>query len=140
MTRGGSSKPADRQFSRGRLQLARTFLKAARADAERAGEEGVGNRSISHIVTATIAYADALTAEFGGFINQQDHQAVAKTLRAALGHMLPDAQERRLGGILKEKDAAQFGARANRVEDALWLLAELEALATWAQAEFDRPR
>jgi hypothetical protein len=140
VTRGGPRKPVDQQFGRGRLQLARAFLKAARAEAERGAEDGVGNPTVSHIVTATIAYADALTAQFGGFANQQDHKAVVKTLRVALRDALPEAQEQRLGRILKEKGGAQYGARASRIEDAVRLLAELEAFAAWAEAELNKPR
>jgi hypothetical protein len=129
VTRGGPSKPVDQQFGRGRLQLARAFLKAARAEAERAAEDGVGNPTISHVVTATIAYADALTARFGGVVNQQDHKAVATTLRAALRDALPKTQEQRLGRILRENGEAQYGARVSKVDDAMRLLRELEAFA-----------
>jgi hypothetical protein len=63
-----------------------------------------------------------------------------KTLRVALRDALPEAQEQRLGRILKEKGGAQYGARASRIEDAVRLLAELEALAAWAEAELNKSR
>jgi len=47
-----------------------------------------------------MAYPDALTATFAKKVNQQDHSALVKTLREALGNRLPKSQETRLSRIL----------------------------------------
>jgi hypothetical protein len=86
------------------------------------------------VVTAAIAYADALTARFGGTINRKDHAAAPRTLRAVLGNRLPRVQERRLARIIEHKDEAQYGARTGRLGEAAALLAELEDFAAWAEA------
>ena len=140
MTRKGPSRAADRAFGDGRLELAKAFLKAAQNETELAGDDDIGNPIISQIVNSAIAYADALTARFAGRVNQQDHSAAAKALRAALGKRFPDDQERRLGRILNEKDAAQYGARLKRKSEAVRLLADLEKFATWAEVELTRIR
>ncbi len=120
--------------------MARAFLKAAQDEAALAGDGDLGNPIISQVVTAAIAYADALTAAYGERINQRDHRAAVKNLRDALGKRLPAAQANRLTRILGEKDASQYGARPKSREEARRLLAHLEAFATWAEAELRRPR
>ena len=140
MTRTGSGKTADKSFGEGRLQLARAYLRAAQDEADLAGEGAIGNPVISQIVQAAIAYTDALTAEFVGRVNQQDHGGAVKMLRAALGNRLPRAQETRLRRILTEKDAAQYGARLKTLTDAQRLLAQMVEFATWAESELSRTR
>jgi hypothetical protein len=140
MTRKGPSKTADKAFGDGRLQMAKAFLKAAQNETELADEGDVGNPIISQIVNAAIAYTDALTAKFAGRVNQQDHSATVKVLRAALGKRFPDEQERRLARILSEKDAAQYSARVKRKSEAVRLLADLEKFAAWAELEMSRIR
>jgi hypothetical protein len=61
-------------------------------------------------------------------------------LRDALGNRLPKPQETRLRRILGEKDAAQYGARLKSKADAERLLAQLLALAKWAESELSRVR
>jgi hypothetical protein len=65
------------------------------------------NPIVSHLISAAIGYTDALTAKYGGTVNQQDHAAVVKAVRAALGNRVPEAALEHLGRILREKDAAQ---------------------------------
>ena len=105
-----------------------------------AGDGDIGNPIISQVVTATIAYADVLTAAYGERINQRDHRAAIKNLRDSLGKRLPAAQANRLTRILGEKDAAQYGPRPKSKEEAMRLLTHLEAFAAWAEAELRRPR
>ena len=140
MTRKGPSKTADKAFGDGSLEIAKAFLKAAQNETELADDGDVGNPIISQIVNAAIAYADALTAKFAGRVDQQDHSATVKALRAALGKRFPDEQERRLARILSEKDAAQYGARIERKSEAVRLLADLEKFAAWAELEMSRIR
>jgi hypothetical protein len=140
MIRKGPSKAVGKDFSTGRLRIARAYLKAAQDEAALAGESDLGNPIISQIVIAAIAYTDALTAEFGARINQQDHAAAVKSLREALGNRLPPSQATQLRRILGEKDAAQYGIRIKGKAEAEQLLRQLEDFAHWAEAELRRPR
>lgn len=140
MTRKGRSKAADKTFGDGRLKMAKAFLKAAQNEAELADDGDAANPIISQIVNAAIAYTDALTAKFAGRVNQQDHSAAVKALRAALGNRLPNEQERRLFRLLNEKDAAQYSARIKHKSEAVRLLADLEKFAAWVELEISRFR
>jgi hypothetical protein len=95
---------------------------------------------MSQIVTAAIAFTGALTAKYTRDVNQQDHAAAAKALRAALGNRLPKSQENRLARILGAKDEVQYGTRLKTKADAEKMLAELDEFARWAEAELKRPR
>ncbi len=119
--------------------MARAYLKAAQTEMAVAEREDVGNPAMSQIVNAAIAFTDALTARYAAPANQQDHAAAVKTLRDALGHRLPNAQETNLRPILDEKDNVQYGARPRTQDDAKAMLSRLEAFATWAEAELARP-
>lgn len=134
MTRTGPSRPVGDDFARGRLDNARAFLEAAEAAATLAEPGDNANPIVSHIVTSVIAYTDALTARYGGRVNQKDHDAAPRALRDALGNALPRAQENRLTRILKQKDEAQYGARHGRLTQALELLNDLREYARWAEA------
>jgi hypothetical protein len=138
MTRKGPSKAVTTDYGNRRLDLARAFLKAARDEATLAEEGAVGNPIVSQVVNAAIAYADAITAARLGRVNQQDHDGVHKVLRDALGERLPEVQARRLRKLLGAKDAAQYGARLLRKDDAVRLLEEAEAFAVWAESELTR--
>ena len=137
MTRKGSSKIVDAAFGDGRLRVARSYLKAARDELTLAEVEDIGNPSMSQIVNAAIAFADALTARHGR-VNRQDHAAAVKTLRDALGNRLPATQEKRLRRILAEKDEVQYGARLKSRAEAEHLLQELNEFAAWAESELER--
>lgn len=140
MTRKGPAKSADAQFGAGRLDVARAFLKTARALADSLGEKEIANPVFSLIVHAAIAYADALTAKTAGMVNTQDHAAAPKLLRAALRDRLPSEQERRFVRILAEKTEAEYGVRVTRGAEAARLLADLEKFAAWVEIEMARRR
>jgi hypothetical protein len=138
MTRKGPSKPVDGTYGNRRLEVARAFLKAARDAAALTDEGAVGNPIVSQVVNAAVGYADAITAARSGRVNQQDHSGIHKLLRDALGERLPEIQATRLRRILSMKDAAQYGARLLRKDEALRLLDDAEAFVRWAETELTR--
>lgn len=140
MTRTGSQRPVGAQFWGGRLDNARAFRDAAHAALDLATPAQNANPIVSHVVSAAIGYADALTARFGGVVNQQDHATVTRAVQRALGNRADPAAMKRLGRILREKDAAQYGARVARMDHAARLLADLDELAAWAEQELNRGR
>lgn len=122
----------------GALENARSFRDAAQQAALLAEPGQNANPLVSYIVSAGVGYADAVTARYGGVVNQQDHQMIGKALRAARGNRADDGALTRLGRILRENDAAQYGARAGRLEHARQLLDDPDALAAWAERELAR--
>jgi len=134
MTRTGASKPADAGFALGRLRKAIAFEAAAGLAFEHLDRVRDTAPVSSNAILAAIAYADALTAAYGGRVNQQDHAAVVKLLRDALGKALPTAQERRLDRLLGHKDEVQYGVRVGRSDDAEQTIEALEAFGSWARA------
>lgn len=135
MARTGPKRTVDAAFWSGRLDNARAYRDAAHQAATLADAGQNANPLVSHIVTAAIGYADAVTARYGGTVNQRHHAAVVQAVRAAAGNRVPDGVLKRLGRILREKDAAQYGARAGRLDHAVALLADLDALAEWVEQE-----
>jgi hypothetical protein len=132
MTRAGPAKAVGHDHAAGRLRKAVAFHAVARralADLSNIGDADVAT---ANAILGAIAYADALTAATLGLVNQQDHSAAARLLRAALGKQLPDAQEKRLGRLLGRKDEVSYGARPGRTDDARRLLQELDLFAAWA--------
>jgi len=93
---------------------------------------------MSHVVNAAIAYCDALTAKYGGYVNQKDHGAAIKTLRDVSGNRFPIAQETRLFRILGVKDEVQYGARLSTTGEAERLLKTLLEFGEWVELEFTR--
>ncbi len=92
------------------------------------------NGAITLMVTAAIAYADAITAKLKGVVNKQDHQAASRLLREALGNSLPDKQEKFFRRLLGRKDEVNYGARRSTTYDeAERLVAELDEFAVWAE-------
>ncbi len=79
-----------------------------------------------------------MTATFAKKVNQQDHSALVKTLREALGNRLPKSQETRLSRILGNKDLAQYGGRFILITDAVALLEQLQDYAHWVETEMTR--
>ena len=140
MTRKGTTRGVDLSFARGRLRIARAYLKAARTESAMAEKGDIGNPVMSQIVNAAIAFTDALTAKYIGRVNQRDHAAAVKALRDALGNRLPAAQETRLRRILGEKDEVQYGTRLKTSVEAERLLTQLEEFADWVEKELARPR
>lgn len=138
MTRTGAGKPVDLSAWRGRLDNARAYHRSAADGLALMERSGNANPIMSDVVLAAIAYTDALTAAFGGRVNQKDHAAAAKTLRDVLGNRVPKGQLTRLSSMLAEKDAVQYGARFGRFQDAEAMLADLDAFAAWAEQELRR--
>jgi hypothetical protein len=136
VTRTGSGKRVDSEFSRGRLENARAYLKAAEDLLASAAEDANANPAMSQIVNSAIAYADALIALKLAVKNQKDHRAVVKLLRDAFGNDLPKAQENHLARILGLKDEVQYGARHGRIDEALGVLQHLKKFAEWAEQQF----
>jgi hypothetical protein len=114
------------------LRKALAFRAAARLALGDLSDIGDPDVATANAVLSAIAYTDALTATSIQMVNQQDHAAAVKLLRAALGKALPASQERRLSRLLGRKDEASYGARAGQRSDAVHLLAELEEFAVWA--------
>lgn len=139
MTRKGAAKSVDPARASIRLEIARAYHQAARHTAALVEDGTPANPIVSQIVTAAVAYADALTAKHAGTVNQKDHGAVVKTLRDVLGQRLPKAQETNLRMILQEKDTSQYGFRIMGIAEAQRLLDRLDAFAAWAEQAYDRP-
>lgn len=133
MTTKGSRRKVDAVFGAGRLEAAKAH-RALAAQALASLQDGQwGNAVISNIVLSAIGYTDALTANFAGEINQQDHAAAGKTLRNALGNMLPREQENVLRRILDNKDSAHYGAKQYRRSEAQHLMEMLNSFGDWAE-------
>jgi hypothetical protein len=135
VTRTGSAKKVDGAYARGRLANARSYLQAARDGFAFAYDGANLNPVMSLVISAAIAYTDALTASRKSVVNQQDHSAAVKLLRDALGRDLPAAHERQLRRILADKDAVQYGASIGRYSEAEKMLADLEEFAAWAERQ-----
>ncbi|RWB22870.1 MAG: HEPN domain-containing protein [Mesorhizobium sp.] len=135
MARVRSTKKKDAAYVTSRLLIARGFLKDARNSNLVADPGDIGNPSMSTVINCAIAYSDALTAKLRGEINQDDHQAVVKLLRAALGKALPAKQETSLRALLEQNDEVQYGSRAKTRNDAEKALERLEEFAAWAEQQ-----
>ena len=96
-----------------------------------------GNKSykgaITLMVTAAIAYGDAITAKLKGVVSKQDHQTAARLLRETLGNSLPEKQEKFFRRLPGRKDEVNYGARDTTHEEAERLIAELDDFAAWAE-------
>ncbi len=133
MTDRSPRKRVDAHYWQGRLRVAQAYLEAAQQAMTLADPGRSGNPIISQIALAAIAYGDSLTAKRAQVINQQDHAAAPRLLRAVLQDTLPEDQERRYRRILGFKDEVQYGAKSARLEEAARLLADLEHFARWAE-------
>ncbi|MCM8594065.1 hypothetical protein [Accumulibacter sp.] len=91
------------------------------------------NSAVTLMVTAAIAYGDAITAKVKGVVNKQDHQSAPRLLREVLGNRFPDRQEKVFRRLLGRKDEVNHGARSTTLEEAQRLLAELDDFAAWAE-------
>lgn len=132
MTNQGSRKVVDVAHSTARLLQAREFHDSARSLVT-LGESKSYNGAIALMVTAAIAYGDAITAQIRGVVNQKDHQSAPKLLREVLGNRLPDKQERFFRKLLGRKDEVNYGARSTTLDEAQRLLAELDDFAAWGE-------
>ena len=132
MTGKGPRKTVDGGHAQARLLQAREFHESARSLVTLAQGKSY-NIAITLMVTAAIAYVDAITAKVKGVVNQQDHQNAPRLLREALGNRLPDKQEKFFRKLLGRKDEVSYGARSSTLEEAQRLLEELDEFAAWAE-------
>jgi len=130
MTNQGPRKAVEATHADARLLQAREFHESARSlVALRRGRSY--NGAITLMITAAIAYADAVTARSRGLVNKKDHQNAPRLLREVLGNRLPDKHEKFFRKLLGRKDEVNYGARSSRLEEAESLLAELDDFAAW---------
>lgn len=132
MTSRGPRKSVDAGHSSARLVQAREFHESAR-NLVALGQNTSYNGAISLMVSAAIAYADAITAASKGVVNKQDHQRAPKLLRDALGNRLPVKHETFYRKLLGRKDEVNYGARSTTLAEADALLRGLDAFAEWAE-------
>lgn len=132
MTIQGPRKAVGDAHSAARLLQAREFHESARSLVTLAENKSY-NGAITLMVTAAIAYADAVTSELKGVVNKQDHQNAPRLLREVLGNRLPDRQEKFYRRLLGRKDEVNYGARSTTLEEAERLIAELDEFAAWAE-------
>lgn len=116
----------------GRLREAKDYLDAARRLLDASGESDNANPVLSLIAISAIGFCDALTANRGGVVNQQDHQAAPKLLRDVVKSSLPDEQERNFKRLVEKKDDIQYGIRGSQIQVARQRLEHLESFANWA--------
>ncbi len=132
MTGKGPRKAVDGGHAPARLLQPREFHESARRLVALAQNKSY-NAAVTLMVTAAIAYGDAITAKARGVVNQQDHQLAPRLLREVLGNRLPDKQERFFRRLLGRKDEVNYGARSTTLEEAQRLLEELDDFASWAE-------
>ena len=133
MTGKGPRKAVDGGHSPARLLQAREFHESARSLVTLAQSKSY-NPAVTLMVSAAIAYSDAITAKARGVVNQQDHQGAPRLLREVLGNRLPDKQEKFFRKLLGRKDEVNYGARSTALDEAQRLFAELDDFAAWAEA------
>ena len=134
MTGQGPRKAVDGGHSPARLLQAREFHESARSLVT-LGRSKSYNGAVTLMVTAAIAYGDAITAKAKGVVNQQDHRNAPRLLREALGNRLPDKQEKFFRRLLGRKDEVNYGARSTTLDEAQRLLVELDDFAAWAEGQ-----
>lgn len=133
MVRNGPTKKRDPRFAQGRLTIARGFFKDAKNSIALAESGDIGNTAMSTMITCAIAYTDVITARELNQTNKDDHQAVVKLLRKALGNRLPDAQAKILASLLEQKDEVQYGSRSKTREEAERAFERLEKYVAWVE-------
>lgn len=132
MSSQGSRKAVDATHASARLLQAREFHESARTLVT-LGQSSSYNGAVALMVTSAIAYADAITAQARGVVNQKDHQTAPRLLREVLGSRLPDRHEKFFRRLLGRKDEVNYGARSTSLEEAQRLLEELDTFAAWAE-------
>lgn len=132
MSSQGSRKAVDATHASARLLQAREFHGSARTLVA-LGQSSSYNGAVALMVTSAIAYADAITAQARGVVNQKDHQTAPRLLREVLGSRLPDRHEKFFRRLLGRKDEVNYGARSTSLEEAQRLLEELDTFAAWAE-------
>jgi hypothetical protein len=134
MTGQGPRKAVDGGHSSARLLQAREFHESARSLVVLAQSKSY-NGAVTLMVTAAIAYGDAITAHAKGIVNKQDHQNAPRLLREVLGDRLPDKQDKFFRKLLGRKDEVNYGARSASLDEAQRLLGELDEFAAWAEGK-----
>lgn len=134
MTGQGPRKVVDGGHTPARLLQAREFHESARNLVTLAQSKSY-NGAVTLMVTAAIAYGDAITAKAKGVVNKQDHQSAPRLLREVMGNRLPDKQEKFFRKLLGRKDEVSYGARSTALDDAQRLLGELDEFAAWAEGK-----
>src|SRR5690242_256470 len=86
MVKIGSTKSVSGDEWRGRLSNAKAFRRAAETLLALWEEGENGNPVVVLIVLAAIGYGDALSARFGGKVNQKNHATLPAAIRAAMGN------------------------------------------------------
>ena len=132
MTNQGPRNAVDAVHASARLLQAREFRESARSLVT-LGQSKSYNGAITLMVSAVIAYGDAVTAKARGVVNKQDHQSAPRLLREVLGNRLPDKQEKFFRKLIGRKDEVNYGARSTTLEEAQRLLAELDEFAAWVE-------
>ena len=132
MTGRGPRKPVEAGHSSARLLQAREFHESARSLIALAQSKSY-NSAVTLMVTAAIAYGDAITARAKAVVNKQDHLGAPRLLREALGNRLPEKQEKFFRKLLGRKDEVNYGARSTTLDEAQRLLDELDQFAAWAE-------
>jgi len=133
MTRTNTAKRVPEDHWKGRLAKARGFLHVARTAVDYHEPRHDPDAYRANMVLAAIAYIDTLTAAIRKQVNQDDHQAAVKLLRAVMGNKLPNTIENKLRNIIGQKDQVEYGARVGRLEEARRMLEDIEAVADWAE-------
>lgn len=135
MSRKTPSKLVGPSEASGRREKAVAYHKAARNELENVKDGEIADPVIALITLAAIAYADALTAKFGGKVSQKDHARIVDLPASTLGSEFPKEQVTRLKRILSRKDLAQYGATATRSKsEADSLLIDLDRFAAYSEA------
>ena len=132
MTSKGPRKVVDGGHAQARLLQAREFHESARSLVTLAQAKSY-NGAVTLMVTAAIAYSDAITAKARGVVNQQDPQRAPRLLREVLGNRLPEGQDRFFRKLLGRKDEVNYGTRSTTLEEAQRLLSALDDFAVWAE-------
>ena len=138
MVRSRRWQKVERERWRSRLELARGFLEAARTALERAAAGASGNPIMPNALLAAIAYADALTIKYGGFLNTGDHARLTHALRFALGDRAEPSQLERLGRIVSRKNRIQYEFSRAPLDEARAFIEQVRRFAEWAEAELAR--
>jgi hypothetical protein len=138
MVKAPPSRPVEPGDAGGRLRNARDFKRDAEELIALRDDDDNANGVITLIVNAAIAYADALTGKYVGFVNQQDHKTVTTGLIRALGQRADKSQLKRLSTILGQKDASSYGPRRSPRQKAQDLLDQLDRFAFWVEEEMER--
>ena len=133
MTRRVGVRKVAPETWRGRRDNARAYLESARQLLELAEEGTNGNPIMSHVISAAIAFADALTIKVGGVQNAGEHREIPKTLRSVLGARADGEQLARLGRVIGHKDTVQYGHRSGTIGEARQLEKECDRFAKWAE-------